>query len=302
MASQDEAAQKFMGSPRTEKAVALPGKVKGDKNAARSNLLEKEMGKPAVKLQDAAPVPAPKAAPGPKTLAIDIGGTGLKAILLDSAGKALGARLRMKTPRPATPKAVLRDLHALAKKVGKFDRISVGFPGVVVHGVVHSAHNLHPSWAGYNLQSTFAKEFGKPVRALNDAGVQGLGVIEGKEVEMVITLGTGMGCALYYQGRYVPNLELAHHPFRHGQTYEQYVGAQALEKHGKKKWNKHVERVIEQIIPIWNPHRVYLGGGNVKHVTIDLPPLVKRISNVAGLLGGIALWKDQPSRAKATGV
>ena len=231
------------------------------------------------------------AAAGPKTLAIDIGGTGLKAILLDSTGKAISERYRVDTPQPATPKAVLKDLHLLARKAGQFDRVSVGFPGVVVHGVVHSAPNLHAQWNNYDLQTNLAKEFGKPVRALNDAGVQGLGVIEGKDVELVITLGTGMGCALFFEGKYVPNLELAHHPFRHGKTYEEYVGARALEKLGKKRWNKHVERVIAQIIPIWNPHRIYLGGGNTKHLTVKLPAIVKQVPNVAGLLGGIALWK-----------
>ena len=116
--------------------------------------------------------------------------------------------------------------------------------------------------------------------------------VKGQGVEMVITLGTGMGCALYMDGRYVPNLELAHHPFKGKDTYEDYVGARAFAKVGKKKWNKRVKRVIEQIEPIWNPHRLYIGGGNAKHLRIDLPPIVRITDNVAGLLGGIALWNE----------
>lgn len=227
-----------------------------------------------------------------RTLCIDIGGTGLKGLIVDAKGKALTERVRVETPRPATPKAVLDALTKLLKDVGKYDRVSVGFPGVVVEGTVRSAPNLDGKWAGFPLADALAKKLGKKVRALNDAGVQGYGVIEGLGVEMVITLGTGMGCALYLDGRYVPNLELAHHPFKNGKTYEEYVGARALDKVGKKEWNKRVAKILRQIDPIWNPRRIYLGGGNAKHLKIALPKHVKITSNVAGLLGGIALWAD----------
>jgi polyphosphate glucokinase len=227
----------------------------------------------------------------PRTLAIDIGGTGLKALVLDPNGKPLTERARVETPRPATPRAVLSALFELIQRLGGFDRVSVAFPGVVVQGVTKTAPNLDERWAGFPLQRELEKKLKRPVRVLNDAGVQGFGVIEGRGVEMVITLGTGMGCALYVDGRYVPNLELAHHPLRKGKTYEEYVGDRALEKIGKKKWNKRVAEVIEQIDPIWNPTRIYLGGGNAKHLRIPLPKHVKVTDNIAGLLGGIALWK-----------
>jgi polyphosphate glucokinase len=228
-----------------------------------------------------------------RTLCIDIGGTGLKALIVDAKGKALTERVRVETPRPATPKAVVDELAKLVKSVGKYDRVSVGFPGVVAEGIVRSAPNLDGKWAGFALADVLAKKLGKKVRALNDAGVQGYGVIEGLGVEMVLTLGTGMGCALYLDGRYVPNLELAHHPFRNGKTYEEYVGARALDKVGKKEWNRRVGKILRQIDPIWNPRRIYLGGGNAKHLRIALPKHVKVTSNVAGLLGGIALWADE---------
>jgi polyphosphate glucokinase len=228
-----------------------------------------------------------------RTLCIDIGGTGLKALIVDGKGKPLTERVRVETPRPATPKAVVDELGKLLKSVGKYDRVSVGFPGVVAEGIVRSAPNLDGKWAGFPLADALAKKLGKKVRALNDAGVQGYGVIEGLGVEMVITLGTGMGCALYLDGRYVPNLELAHHPFRNGKTYEEYVGARALDKVGKKEWNKRVIKILRQIDPIWNPRRIYLGGGNAKHLKIALPKNVKVTSNVAGLLGGIALWAEE---------
>jgi polyphosphate glucokinase len=234
-----------------------------------------------------------KPASGPvRTLAIDIGGTGLKALVLDARGKPLTERVRVETPRPATSRAVLAALVKLVGTLGPFDRISAGFPGVVSDGVTRSAPNLHPTWAGFHLAEALRQRLGKPARVLNDAGVQGYGVVKGKGVEMLITLGTGMGCALFNDGRYVPNLELAHHPFRKDKTYEEYLGAKALERVGKKKWNKRVAKAVAQITPIWNPDWLYLGGGNAKHLDIELPPHVEVTANVAGLLGGIALWRE----------
>ncbi len=231
----------------------------------------------------------------PITLAIDVGGTGLKALLLDPNGNPLTKRVRVPTPRPARPKALVAALEDLIRPLGAFDRVSVGFPGVVVDGTIRTAPNLDGKWSGFPLARLLSFKLGKPVRVLNDAGVQGYGVIEGKGVEMVLTLGTGMGCALYNDGRYVPNLELAHHPFRGHKTYEDEVGGRALEKVGKKRWNRRVAAVIAQIEPIWNPRRLYLGGGNAKHLRLKLPKHVSVTENVAGLLGGIALWRDAPS-------
>jgi len=231
---------------------------------------------------------------GITTLAIDIGGTGLKALLLDAKGTAITERVRIETPRPATPSSVVDAVVGLVKNVGTYDRISVGFPGVVESGIVRTAPNLDKGWGDFPLADTLTKKLKKPARALNDAGVQGFGVIEGKGVEMVLTLGTGMGCALYLDGKYVPNLELAHHPFKGKKSYEDYVDARALDKIGKKEWNKRVAKVLRQIMPIWNPRRIYLGGGNAKHLKLDLPKdiqtRIKITDNVAGLLGGIALW------------
>ncbi|HEX3343840.1 MAG TPA: ROK family protein [Polyangiaceae bacterium] len=228
-----------------------------------------------------------------RTLAIDIGGTGLKAIVIDARGKPVTDRVRVETPRPATPAAVLRALQALVAPLAPFDRISAGFPGVVFDGVVKTAPNLHPTWKNYRLAAVLTKRLGKPARVLNDAGVQGFGVIEGRGLEMVLTLGTGMGCALFYEGTYIPNLELAHHPFRRGKTYEEWLGARALERDGKRKWNRHVAKALAQIQPVWNPDRIYLGGGNAKHLTITLPRNVRVTANIAGLYGGVALWEGR---------
>ncbi len=234
---------------------------------------------------------APKSASStPATLCIDVGGTGIKGIVLDAAGKPLCERQRIPTPRPATPDAVLGVIHAIIGKVPAFDRVSVGFPGVVKRNVVHTAPNLDPTWAGTPLGQLLEEHTKRPVRVLNDAGVQGYGVIEGKGMEMILTLGTGMGCAIFVDGHYVPNVELAHHPLKSKHTYEDHIADKVRKRLGKKKWNKRVRDVIEQILPIFNPDVLYLGGGNAKALTGKLPKGVKVTDNVAGLLGGIALW------------
>jgi polyphosphate glucokinase len=162
---------------------------------------------------------------------------------------------------------------------------------VVVEGVTLSAPNLNPEWAGFPLASELQGRLGRPVRVANDAGVQGLGVIEGTGVEAVITLGTGMGFGLYVDGRYVPNIELGHHPFRNRKTYEDRVSDAALKQVGKKRWRARVAQVIEQLAPILNYRKLYLGGGNSRLLDPGaLPENVVVVDNVAGLLGGLKLW------------
>ena len=116
----------------------------------------------------------------PRTLAIDIGGTGLKALVLDERGRAATDRVRVETPRPATPEAVVDALVELVKPLASFDRVSVGFPGVVVESTTRTAPNLHPKWKNFALGNVLSRRLKKPVRVLNDAGVQGYGVIEGR--------------------------------------------------------------------------------------------------------------------------
>lgn len=230
--------------------------------------------------------------PGPLTLAVDVGGSGIKCLVLDPAAKPITERQRLETPRPALPAAVLAVIRTLAAAQGKFDRVSVGFPGVVKHGVVHTAPNLHAEWQGYPLAKNLEKSLHKPVRVANDSGVQGYGVIERRGVEMVITLGTGFGSALFVDGRRVPNLELAHHVLRKGKTYEEELGVEALEALGKKKWNARLSEALEALSRTFNYDRLYIGGGNAEKVTLELPANVRLVSNIAGLLGGVAIWDE----------
>ncbi len=228
------------------------------------------------------------------TLTIDVGGTGIKSMVLDEAGEPISERVRVRTPRPATPEAVVAAIMAVIKPQPAFERISVGFPGVVVDNVVHTAPNLDGEWAQFPLGRELEVATERMVRIANDADVQGLGVIEGEGVEMVLTLGTGMGSALFVDGHLVPNLELGHHPLTKKRTYEEYIGKAALKAIGDKAWNKRVRRVLAQIQPIWNPRLIHVGGGNAKKLKGSLPDNVRIVPNVAGLLGGIRLWRDVP--------
>lgn len=228
----------------------------------------------------------------PFTLAIDIGGTGLKMMVLDKTAHHVTERLKVDTPRPATPSALVTTLAAMIKKQPAFDRVSAGFPGVVIHGVVKTAPNLDGHWADYNLQKELSTITNKPTKVANDADVQGYGDIKGVGVEIVITLGTGVGSALFIDGKLVPNLEFGHHPFKHDNTYEDLLGNAALKKDGHKKWNGHLAEAIALISRTFNYDDLYLGGGNAQYIKLDLAANVHITSNMAGLLGGIKLWND----------
>jgi polyphosphate glucokinase len=232
-----------------------------------------------------------------RTLAIDVGGTGIKGLLLNSRGKPISERERLDTPNPATPGAVLAVMDEIANKLGDFDRVSVGFPGVVKHGATLTAHNLHSKWVGFDLERVLMRRWERPVRVANDAAVQGFGAIRGRGVELVITLGTGFGSSLFVDGRLVPGLELAHHPWHKNKTYEDYLGKKALEKFGRKRWNRLVEKAIAQLEFLFNYDHLYIGGGNAVRVDFALPRHVTRVPNEDGLLGGAALWRDESSPA-----
>lgn len=229
---------------------------------------------------------------GPITFCLDIGGTGVKGFTADVADRPTSERVRVETPHPATPEAVLAVVQEIVDQMPRFDRVAAGFPGVVVKGRTLTAPNLDPFWEGFNLAGALEKLTGRPARVANDAGVQGLAVIEGSGTELVLTLGTGMGFALYVDGHYVPNIEMAHHPFRKKKTYEEMVGNAALHEVGKKRWNRRVKKVIRQIEPIFNYRLLYIGGGNAKEIEFKLPKNARIVENVAGLLGGVKLWQQ----------
>ena len=227
------------------------------------------------------------------TLAIDIGGTGLKASVLDEAGKMVTERVRVETPHPCDPKLIVDALAKLVSALPAYQRISVGFPGLIRHGRIVTAPNLGTEeFAGFDLAKALAHKLGAPVRAVNDADMQGLAAIKGKGVEMVITLGTGFGTALFHDGKLQVHLEIAHHPFKKGRTYDQMLGDKNRKKIGGKKWNKLVKEAIKNMQTMVNFDHLYIGGGNARRIDFKLPKGVSLVDNSAGILGGIKLWDD----------
>ena len=235
--------------------------------------------------------PDPPRKRGKLTLAIDIGGTRLKAGLLDQNGEMMAGPNRVDTPPHPTPQVVLDALVGLATPLGEFDRISVGFPGVVRNGHVLTAPNLGTEeWRNFPLATSLTDKLGKPVRLLNDAEVQGLGVISGKGLECVITLGTGMGFALFQDGRPAPHLELSQHPIHKGKTYDQFIGVAAFRAVGRARWNRRLRRVLSCITTLVGFDTLYIGGGDAKQVDLALAPNIHLVSNEAGITGGVKLW------------
>lgn len=215
-------------------------------------------------------------------------------LVLDAEGRPQTERARELTPDPAEPAAVLDVIAKMVARMPKFDRVSAGFPGVVGDGVVRTAPNLGTRrWRGFDLAGALSKLVKKPVRVLNDADLQGHGVIEGTGIELVLTLGTGLGSALFVNGRLVPNLELGHHPFEKGKTYEERVSNAELRRIGKKRWSARVAGAIATLAPIFNYDRLWIGGGNAKKLKLELPDNVKLFDNVAGLTGGTRLWVER---------
>lgn len=228
---------------------------------------------------------------GSLTLAIDIGGSRLKAGVLNSAAQFVAGPVRVNTPAQATPDAVIGALLGLIGTLGAYERVSVGFPGAVRNGTVLTAPNLDSaSWQRFPLAQELARRLGHPVRLLNDASVQGLGVIAGKGLECVITLGTGFGFALFEDGALAPQLEIGQHIARGKKTYDEYLGNAAYEGVGRRKWNRRLGRALDALKTLLNYDALYIGGGNAKHVTLALPDTVRIVSNEAGITGGVRLW------------
>jgi polyphosphate glucokinase len=239
---------------------------------------------------------------GLHVLAIDIGGTGLKAALLDLEGNMLTDRVRVKTPHPCSKETLLDTLIALVQPLGKFDRVSVGFPGVTRRGLIYTAPNLGTDeLKGFDLGGELSKRLGCPVRVVNDADMQGQAVVRGHGVEVVITLGTGMGFAIFSEGELGPHMELSHHVFQKGEDYDQRIGNAAFEKIGVKKWNRRVEKAIQNIRVLTSFDHLYIGGGNAKEITFALQSDIEIVNNQNGLKGGAWLWrKDAPAAAAVT--
>jgi polyphosphate glucokinase len=229
--------------------------------------------------------------PQERILAIDIGGSHIKASVLDGNGDLLADPQHVPTPHPAPPKRVLKAIAGLARSLAPFSRVSAGFPGAIQCGRVLTAPNLgSAAWRDHDLGRALHDLLGKPTRVLNDADVQGLGTIEGAGFECVLTLGTGIGSAFFLDGLLLPHFELGQHPVHGSKTYDQYLGDGALKAKGNKVWNRRLRRVLNIVEVLTNYDLLHLGGGNAQLIDFDLPARVRIGSNRAGIIGGAKLW------------
>ena len=248
----------------------------------------------------------------PYTLAIDIGGTGLKASVLDATGAMVAKRVRVATRYPMPPTGeggMVPTLTKLVDPLPEADRVSAGFPGMVRNGLVLSAPHfstkkgpgspvdpdLAKAWSRFDLAGALTEALGKPTKVANDADVQGAAVVVGKGLELVITLGTGFGTAMFMNGSLLPHLEVAHQQFRKGETYNEQLGEGARKDIGDQRWNRRVRKAIDALDSLMYFDHLYLGGGNARRVDRDeLGDVLQRttvVDNTAGILGGIKLWE-----------
>lgn len=231
-------------------------------------------------------------------LAIDIGGTNVKATVLDMQGKQLVEYQKLPTPKPATPDNVLDTIQQLVAGFPSYDRIAVGFPGYVKNDIVYTAPNLDTeSWKETPLAKILSEKLGKPAKVINDADMQGLGIVSGKGLELMITLGTGFGTAFLEDGKLLPHLELAHHPITKTKTYDEYIGDKALIKEGEEKWNERMKKVLDVLKTVFNYDRLYIGGGNAKKLKFPLEKNITIVTNKEAIDGGVKLWKKAESES-----
>src|SRR5580765_3043966 len=219
-------------------------------------------------------------------LVIDVGGTHVKIL-------ATGQKQSREFPSGPTLSA--KQMVGGVKKLAgnwKYDAVSIGYPGPVINNrPLTDPWNLGRGWAGFDFEAAFKR----PVKVVNDAAMQALGSYKGGKM-LCLGLGTGLGSAMIVDGIVEP-MELGHLPYKK-RTFEDYVGVRGMEKHGKKKWRRHVADVVKRLVAAIEPDEVVLGGGNVRKLK-KLPTGCRAGQNTNAFLGGFLLWEQADARKKS---
>lgn len=246
------------------------------------------------------------------TLSIDCGGLGIKASVLDSQGTMHAQPVNVPTPYPLPPQRFVETLVSVAKALPKAERVTVGMPGMIRHGVVVATPHyitakgprtrvepeLKSAWSGFDVQSEISAALGLPALVLNDAEVHGAGVVAGSGFEVVLTLGTGLGCAVFDGGWLAPHIELSHAPVRRLTTYDTWIGEHERRRLGDAFWTRRIRLMVEELRPVFLWDRLYLGGGNSRRIRPEhierLGDDVVVVPNAAGIVGGVRAWSLLP--------
>lgn len=242
------------------------------------------------------------------TLSVDCGGLGIKASVLDSAGTMRAQAIRISTPYPLSPTRLIETIVDLSKSLPAADRVSVGMPGMMRHGVVVSTPHyintagprtrmdpeLKAAWDGFDMREGLTRALGKPTLVLNDAEVHGAGVVAGSGFEVVLTLGTGLGCAVFDGGKLAPHIELSHATIRRNETFDSWIGEHQRRLLGDSFWSRRIRAMVDELRPVFHWDRLYLGGGNSRRIKDSvihkLGDDVVIVPNEAGIIGGVRAW------------
>ena len=243
------------------------------------------------------------------TLSIDCGGLFIKSCVLDESGTMHAAPTRVQTPYPLSPERFLDTVESIAKSLPKAARVTVGLPGMIRNGVVvatphyinddgpHTRMNqeLKDQWWGFDAEAAVAERLGMPAKVLNDAEVHGAGVVTGSGLEIVLTLGTGLGFSVFHGGKLSPHFELSHATTRRNTTYDTWIGDRERHRMGNTFWSRRVRLMVSELRPVFLWDRLYIGGGNSHSIQQrDLNLMgddVVIVPNSAGVAGGVRAWQ-----------
>ena len=242
------------------------------------------------------------------TLTVDCGGTGIKASVLDKGGKVLIDFPYLKTPYPLSPSKLISIIDDFVKADNRIKRVTLGLPGMIRGGKVivipHYVNasgprgvldpHLKKAWYGFDMQAALNKKLKLPTLVLNDAEIHGASVITGKGLETVLTFGTGLGCAIFNDGKLAPHLEISHATIRYGKSIDAWIGEISRRRMGNQLWSRRVKALIEELYPMIVWDKLYIGGGNSSRISKSalrsFDYKVKIIPNSAGVTGGVKAW------------
>jgi polyphosphate glucokinase len=242
------------------------------------------------------------------TLSVDCGGLYLKSCVLDDSGTMHSKPNRIETPYPLSPTRFIETIAQIASELPKAYRATVGMPGMIRNGVVVATPHyinvrgprtkvdpeLEEQWRDFDIQKAISENLQIPTLVLNDAEVHGAGIITGSGYEVVITLGTGLGFAIFYGGKLTPHFEFSHATVRRGTTYDTWIGEQERKRLGNVFWSRRIRQLVEELRPVFKWDRLYIGGGNARLIRPnDLMKMgddVVIVPNTAGVAGGVRAW------------